>query len=929
MKNIIIKYKKYLFLTFIFSVFLAFGADAQIIDEQENTPVTPSAGSSMATSTVDGDKLVSRPSIDAANTLYGRLNGLTVLQNTTYGDIGEGSPTMYIRGIGSLANHSMLVLVDGIERPVSSLVTEEIENVTILKDAVALALYGMRGANGVLLVTTKRGHVGGTKINVSYQHGFTSPTRLPAFANAAAYAGAVNEGLANEGLAPRYSSAELNAYANQNHPYLFPDVNWMDETLRSMGHRDHLNFSARGGNNNATYFSLINLMTDRGLVKETNLYEDYHTQLTGTSLNVRTNLDVNVTSSTLMQVNVLGRITERSRPASQSAAEMMQNIYNLPSNAFPVRNQNGTWGIGSSTVFPDNPVAASSSTGYTTDHYRGMFADITLRQDLEVLVEGLNIEGKLAFDAGSMSRDVRDKIFLSESVVARFDANGQLGTPVTTIYGREVPELGFTSSTPSLHRFFNLSFKLNFERESETTKFTSFLKYSQDKKSINTQYATVLHQDITAFGQYALNNRYYFDVALSYSGSSNLPVDSQWGFFPAVGVAWRVSQENFLQSAAWLDDMKVRASFGLTGNSGITYNLDQYPFISSTNVFYFRNFTGFPGRREGHLPGIGVTHEKTQMFNIGLDAQLIGKLSFNADFFSNKTYDIMVSRAGTFSSIVGATHAYEATGEVKNSGIELGLSYGDNTGDFKYNIGAQFSFVRNEIVNMNEEPRPYNHLKETGKPVGQMFGLEVEGFFRDHADISQSPVQAFSQVFPGDFKYKNQTPDNRIDHNDMVAIGFSDMLPEIYYSATIDFEYKGIGLSALFQGVGNYSTYLNTPGLFFPLVGNGNISEHYLDDYWSGPSDVNAKYPRLSATESHNNYRPNSVFIADASYLKLRYAELYYRFPVARFGMEDVKLFLRGTDLFSIDSIKVTDPEATGAVYPALKTFHLGFSIMF
>ncbi len=924
MKNII----KYLFLSLICSVITA---RAQQISETDKSPIYQPEGSAMATSTVDGEKLLKRSSIDPANTLYGHLNGLTVLQGSGYGGIGEVSPTMYIRGIGTGNNNSILILVDGLERPINSLVTEEIENVTILKDAAALALYGLRGANGVLLITTKRGKVGKTDINVAYQHTFTTPTRLPKFANAYSYVEAVNEGLANEGLAPRYSSQEIAAYRDQSYPYLFPDVNWMDETLRKWGQRDQANFSASGGSNRIRFFSLVNFISDRGLIKEADL-NSYSTQLSSSILNVRTNLDVDLTSSTFMQANILARLSEMNRPGAVTDAALMNNLYSLPSNAYPVKNFDGTWG-GGSDIYPLNPVAQTSSTGYASAHARGLYADLSLKQDLNTLTEGLSAEGRIGFDAFSDSWDSRTKQFLSESVVAHLNDAGMPVDTTITQYGKVENELGFSTSLGSQRRQFNLQFRLNYNKEIGPGNLAAFLMYKQDKKVELGQFNSFMHQDIVAFGHYSLHNRYYFDLSLSASGTSRLPENNRWGFFPAAAVAWRISQESFLENTDWLDELKLRLSFGLTGNDMITINLDQYPYVSGGGFIFNDDFRSFSGMAEGHLPSQNVTYEKTRMLNFGIESQLFKKVAFNVDVFYNRTYDIMVSTRGVTSSMIGATQAYEPDGEVKNYGIELGMTVGDRTGDFKYNIGGQFSFARNEIISMNESYQPHDYLKATGRPVGQMFGLEAIGFFKDGTEIGQSPTQVFSNVYPGDIKYKDQNEDNRIDQYDAVPIGFNNKCPEVYYSATIDLEYKGFGVSALLQGISNYSVYLSTPGVYYPLMGNGTISEHYLDSYWKpGAANTNVKYPRLTTTESNNNYRANSVFIGNASYLKLRSAEVFYKLPqlfLSKLRVNECKLFVRGMDLFSIDNIKVTDPEATGAVYPTLKTYHVGFSVTF
>ena len=926
MKNII----KYLFISFICSVF---STNAQQIQEADKSPVYQTEGSVMATSSVDGETLLNRSAIDPANTLFGRLNGLTALQNSNYSYTGEAGPTMYIRGIGTFNNNSILVLIDGMIRPLNTLVTEEIEDVTILKDAAALALYGMRGANGVLLVTTKRGKAGKTNINVSYQHGFTTPTRLPKFAGAGAYAEAVNEGLSNEGLTPRYSAQEINAYKSGNYPYLFPDVNWVDETLRQWGQRDQVNFTASGGTENARFFTLINYISDKGLIKEANLNPTYSTQLASAILNVRANLDINLTSTTLMQANLLGRINERVQPGFLTdAATVMYNIYSLPSLAYPVRNFNGSWGGGSS-LYPQNPVAQTSSTGYTNFHFQGLYADLLLKQDLNVIVEGLSVEAKVGFDASSEALDTRYKQFLSENVVARLNEAGAPVDTTITQYGQDVKELGYATGASNLNRFYRLQFRLNYNKDIGDGNLTSFLMFSQDMETIPGQFNTSMHEDVTAFGHYALKDRYYFDLSLSAAGSSRLPLKNRWGFLPAAGIAWRLSQESFLDNKDWLDELKLRASFGLAGNDRITYNLDQYQFIGGGSFYFRDSYTSYGGRREGRLPSNRVTFEKTRMLNIGIESQLFRVVSFNADLFYNNTYDIMVSRAGTVSSMIGVEQAYEPDGEVQNHGVELGLTFNDQMNDFKYNINGQFSFVRNKIVNMNEEFLPYDYMKSTGRPVGQMFGQEVIGFFRDQADINQSPTQLFSTVYPGDFKYRDQNDDGQINQFDIIPIGYSYLCPEIYYSAAIDLEYKGFGISAQLQGIGNYSRYLNTSGLYIPLMSNGNISEHYLESYWKpGVDNSQAKYPRLTTTESANNYQQNSAFIGDVSYLKLRLAELNYKLPesfISKLHIEKAKLFVRGLDLFSVDNIKVVDPEATGAVYPPRKSIHAGFIVTF
>lgn len=918
----------YISLSLLLTAQVAIAQTNKETPEQTNKTADQSTAS---TATVSGEELLKRSSLSPSNTLYGKLNGLTVLQNGGYGGAGEPEPTLFIRGLGTLNDNSILVLIDGLERPLSSLVTEEIEDITVLKDAAALAKYGLRGANGVLLIKTKRGMTDKPSIEVSYQHTFTSPARLPKFADAATYAEAVNEGLTNEGLPVQYTSPQIDAYRNGKYPSLYPNVNWMKETLREQGQRDQVNFAAHGGSAKVRYFSLINFASDRGLIKEADL-NSYSTQLTSSTMNVRTNLDIDLTSTTQMSVNLLGKLREMNRPGAVTDNVLMQNLYSLPSNAYPVITHNGIWG-GASSVYPANPVAQTSSTGYSSAHARSLFADMTLKQDLSKWVKGLNAEFRIGFDASSENWDSRTKQYLSESNVAHLNAAGVPVDTVNTQYGKIENELGFSTSLGAQERHANLQFGLNYTKEFTNSKLNASVMYKQDKRVALGQFNSYMHQDVVAYAHYGLQNRYFFDLSMSGSGTSRLPKDSRWGFFPAAAAAWNITNEQFMQQVSWLNLLKLRLSYGLTGNDIVTPNLDQYPFVGGNGFVFNDDFKWQTGTAEGHLPSSGVTFEKTSKLNIGIDTRFFNILTFNVDAFYDRTYDIMVNTQGVSSSMLGSINAFEPDGIVKNYGVEIGLNVSDKVGDFFYNVGGQFSFVRSNIVAMDEIYLPHDYLKATGRPVGQLFGLETIGFFKDEADIAKSPTQTFSTVYPGDFKYKDQNGDNRIDIYDQVAMGYNSMCPEIYYSASLELEYKGLGISAQFQGAANYSVILNTPGLYLPLMGNKAISTHYLENCWRpGADNSQAIYPRLTTTESNNNYKPNTVFVSDASYLKLRQAEVYYKLPQAwinKCRLQQLRVFARGMDLFSIDNIKVTDPESTGAVYPTLRSYHLGINLTF
>lgn len=880
-------------------------------------------------SSVSGEELLKRPNINPANALYGKLNGLFVRQNGGYND-GESEPSLNIRGIGSLNDNSLMVLVDGLERTLNSLVLEEIEEVTVLKDAAALAAYGLRGANGVILVKTRRGIAGKSTIHVSYQHAVTTPTRLPKMANAGTYAEAINEGLANEGLGSKYTQQEIDAYRSGNYPTLFPDVDWVKETLRDHGQRDQVNFTASGGSNRIRYFSLINFISDRGLLKHTDL-NSYSTQLSSSTLNVRTNLDIDITSTTRAQVNLSGKLQEKYRPGAVSDWDLVSSLYTLPANAYPVRTHNGIWG--GSELYAQNPVAQSSSTGYCTAHDRTLLADLTLTQDLDAVIPGVSAEFRIGFDAFSQNWDTRSKQYLSESNITHLNGAGIPVDTINTQFGKEEKQLGFSSWLNNQARHSNLQFALNYQKEFATSDLFATLRYKQDKSVYIGQFNSYMHQDIVANAHYGLLNKYYFDLTTSVSGSSRLPKDHRWGFFPAVSGAWMMNREAFLEDANWLNMLKLRLSYGLTGNDKVWNNMDQYPFYESGGFVFGGDFLGLPGMSEGHLPSFTGTFEKSRKANLGIDARLLNLIDFNMEAYFDHRYDIMVGTGSITSGMLGINSPDAPDGIVNNYGVEIGMNIGKQVGDFFYNVNGQFTFSRNKIIAMNEAYRPYDYLKSTGGRVGQYFGLEATGFFKDQAEIDKSPMQTFSTVYPGDLKYKDQNNDNRIDEQDVVPMGYNYNCPEIYYSAGFDLEYKGVGINAQFQGAAHFTVQRSLAGIYYPLMGNNTISDYYLENCWRQDADnSNALYPRLTTTESKNNYRDNSVFMSNVSFLKLRSAEIYYKIPrtwTEKCHLQQFKLFVKGMDLLSIDNIKEADPEVMWGTYPALRSFHFGFDLTF
>ncbi len=881
------------------------------------------------TSSIDvvySDQLEKSSAMNPEESLYGQLSGLSVLQNG--GEPWNRRPDMFIRGKGTFKNSSMLVLVDGFERDMNSLSLDEIESVAVLKDGAALAMYGQRGANGVLLVTTKRGEYNSFHVDFKFEQGFNKPFRTPEFLSGYDYAQAVNEASALDGNPFVYSEWDLQDYQSGNQPSFFPNVDWMGETLKDYGTNTNFSSNFRGGGETVKYFVALNYQNERGMFDHTTLDDRYNSQVKYDRFNFRTNLDIDLTQTTKFRVNVAGAIDGRNEPGARVSG-VMDALYSVPSGVFPVETFNGNWG--GTEYYDNNPMALVSSTGVRTPHSREINADGRITQDLSAWLEGLSAEVAVGYDNQVAYWESKTRDFLYESVaVARDPSTGAISDTTVALYGSET-DLNASDSFGGQRRHATIFGKVNYETSwNESELNTSFI-YHQDKRVNDKQYNTFLHQNLIASASYGYQNKYYLDGVLSYSGSNILPDGDRFGLFPSLSAGWIASREHFLRDSRVIDFMKVRASWGMSGNDLMDPNLYDQGFFSGGNYFFTDNNSSSGGIVEGQLPAFGLTYEKSLKSNLGVDFEMLDHLTLNIDAFYEKRSQILASTNGSVPSLIGVARPVENVGEVENKGIEVSLLWENQVGDFSYHFGGNFSFAKNEILEMNEEFQPYDYLKETGNPVGQQFGLEALGFFADQADIESSPTQLFSEVRPGDVKYKDQNDDGVIDQLDQVPIGYASGYPEMYYASTIGFEFKGFGVDALFQGIANQTLFLNTKSVFWPLRGQNSIST-FSSDRWTPETAQSATLPRLSLLENANNYQKNDIWLTEGDYLKLRRLEIYYRFSdqlLDKLNMKSAKIFARGMNLFSVDMVDVLDPEELGVTYPTLSSWHFGINLGF
>ena len=891
------------------------------------------AESTGAVSTVYAENIDKSSAFSIGNSLYGNVLGLTTMQST--GVVWEQMPSMYIRGLKTLnGNNGILLVVDGLERDnnwqaLKYITPEEVESVSVLRDAAALALYGYRGVNGVVNIVTKRGKYDTREINFSYDHAFNYMTRKPELADAYTYASALNEALTNDGKQVRYSQNELNAFKNGTSPYLYPNVNWWEEVFRDRGASDIATLSFRGGSTKMRYYTMMNLQNNRGFIKNFDTNADYSTQEKYSKANFRTNLDIDLSPKTKMQANIMGILNEFSRPGMGSD-NLISKLYQLPSAAFPIRTESGLWGGNTTWGENWNPVALTEGRAYSKGHTRGLYADMSLRQDLSSLTKGLGASVRIGYDnlASYWENHTKGYKYGMASV-----ASWENGLPIAgeEITGGKDTEMSGDSKLDWQYRAFNFQMNVEWQRQFGVHSLYSMLLYTykyDNAKGINN---TFYRQNAGWYTHYGFKNRYFADFTLMASASNLLAPDHRWNVSPTVGLAWLISNEKFMQSQNVVDFLKLRASFGMLNTDNIPGNGYWNETVGGGNGYPINNnFGGDGGWHEGRLASVNGTTEKAYKYNAGVDATLFKGLTLTVDGFYERRSDIWVSSDGQNSAVLGASGSYVNAGIVDSWGTEIGANYYKKMGNVELNLGGTFTYNRSKIIEMLEEPAAYDYTRSTGNPVGQIFGLQAIGYFVDQADIDNSLPQQFGPVKAGDIKYKDMNGDKVINSDDRVAMGYNSTCPEIYYSFSLGLEWKGLGFSAQFQGVGNYTAILS--GTYYrPLVDNTTISNYVYRNRWT-PETPNARFPRLTTETVDNNLQTSSLWLADRSFLKLRNCEVYYKLPSSwlnRFWVKNAKVYVRGVDLLCFDSIDQLDPEAMNNSYPATRSIHVGLSVGF
>lgn len=907
-----------------------------------------------AISQVSSKELLSSPAANVSQAIAGKISGVITTQ--TSGAPGSDDTQINIRGRATFAGDgSPLILVDGVERSFSQIAPDDIESISVLKDASATAVYGVRGANGVMLITTKRGKEQKPEVNLTANWQIQSPTRKDTYLDSYQSVTLLEEALANDGLPSQFSANDIEMYRksvagqlNGLEAMLYPNVDWYDQVLKSSAPAQRYNVSVRGGTKRMRYYASGEFYDQKGLVK--NLSQDMYGNSSSPSYRryaFRANMDLFLTKDLTFSVNFGTRFEERRGSNTNESNNYSETFYELnhtPGWLFPVsyevQNGESTRTLyGGSSQYQNNIVGRLAQGGYYRATNTINETNFIVDYKLGWLTEGLSAKGMVSFDYDSYYK----RLFSAD--FATYELNDRDNYTQIDAYNRfnTDGELAYSKATSTTYKLY-MEAQLNYARSFGKHDVTAMVLYNQNDYRYNSELAK-RYQGLVGRLTYGYDDRYLVEINAGYNGSENFIKGKRFGFFPAFSVGWRVSNEAFMEDTQnWLNNLKLRASYGQVGNDIYKVNGVDQRFLyeekwSQINNDYYFGSAGTTGIFEAQYPNLFVTWERAHKYNFGIEFGLWnGLLNGNIDFFHEKRNNILTQYLSR-PQWVGVALAAGNLGETKNSGYEIELKHANHIGnDFNYSVGLTYSHASNEIVSMDEPASKTDYRKREGHPINQYFGLVCDGFVTQ-ADIDGGnlPVSTFGTVKAGDLKYRDMNKDGFIDERDETFIGYSD-IPENTFALTLGANYKGWGFSVMFQGVDHVSRYYDAEAMF-AFVGGGKVKEHHLDRWNPAVSEAEnlarAKYPLLHYDSyGDHNQRGNSFFLKNGAFVRLKNIELSYTLPqnwIKVVGMSDCRLYVNANNLITWDHLDdLTDPESNGSNrYPIMKTVNFGVNIKF
>ena len=876
-----------------------------------------------------------------SSSLAGKLAGIVVMQHT--GEPGAGAD-FWIRGMNTFgANAKPLVLVDGVERDMDLVDAEDIASFSILKDATATALYGVRGANGIVLITTKRGSESKPKISFKAETGMVTPTCFPELASPSEWIDYYNGLYLERGAAAPISDYQRELYLSGSDPDFYPTTDWIHTIFKDRSSSSRVNLSVTGGTKNVRYYVGGNFYTEDGIFNARS--DRYDAGMNFDKFSFRSNVDINITKSTTLGLSLSNQFTDTNSPSSDR-----NTLYSRTLAASPV---------GIVTVYSDgtltlpeqgyNPYNLLNSMGYRTIKNNVAQATMSLTQDFsESITEGLQANVKFSWDAQNQTVVYRN-ISPAYSKATGRDAEGNLifesisgGNNYMTL-----------SSSNSGWNTMNLEASVNYERTfASAHRVGAMFLYNMRNRTNNVPGGSYIaafpykHMGVAGRATYSYQDRYFAEFNFGYNGSENFAPGHRFGFFPSYAVGYMISNEPFWQPIKDIvTTLKFKASYGNIGSDQIsTDNSRRFAYNTTVN-------TGAAGAMFGVNPGTKtgtttdqygnpeVSWEQATKANAGFELTLFKDLRFVFDYFYDKRDGIFILRQSTPSAVGINVNQYVNIGRMKNQGYDMTLEYDHTFHNGLYvSARANYSFNRNKILYNDQPDQVWKYQNTAGFAFQQQFGLIAEGLFESQADIDSWPTQQFGSVQPGDIKYRDINGDGVVNTYDRVAIGYT-VVPEINYGFGVSLGFKGFDASVFFSGVGHVSRTISGNNLFGATADikyEGQIFADVARNRWtvSNP-DPDAKYPRLSLENVTNNQQASTFWQRDMSFCRLKNAEIGYTLPknlTKRIGLSTTRIYLQGTNLLTFSKFKLWDPElatANGSAYPNIKTYSVGLNLNF
>lgn len=848
--------------------------------------------------------------------LTARIAGLNATQMT--GEPGNDAYSISLRGAAPL------ILIDGVPQSFTYLNTEMIESVTVMKDALSSAMLGIRASGGAINIITKKGAEGPQRIAFTASTGFNQSLKKPQFLNAGDYAMLYNEALTNDGKPTVYSQNDINLYQNGSDPQSHPNIDWQNQVLKSRSPYQRYDLAISGGRKVARYFVNLDYLNQDGLFKTAD-FNTYNTNAGLERYTLSSNIDIDFSKAIQASLHLYGQILNGNAPGATTAS-IFSNFINTPNGAYAITNPDGS--LAGTEDYQANIYGQAVLTGYRPTTSSNFNVDLSLKGNLDDFVKGLWVKGMAAFSSKLLESINRSKTLLVYQQTGINAAGGNIYSQ----YGTIADQVN-TASYGSRQRLVYTEFTAGYSKKWGNHGLDLLALANNDSRLVDDQLVSNL-TGVSGRAAYNFKEKYLAEAAFGYNGSERYPLNHSHGFFPAAGLGWVLSKENFLKDVKWLSNLKLRASFGRTGNANAGY-FDYNQYYQSGTAYNFGNTSSTATAVvRGDMANPYLTWEKADKLNIGADMAFFNnKLSITADYFNNKYFDLLQlpGFANSTAGVAGFVYPLENIGINRVSGVDLQIAYQNKAGSFNYFIAPNFSLLKSKVVFQDEAARAYPWMQRTGQSVGQTFGYIADGLFQSNAGAASAAVPVGARPIAGDIKYRDLNSDGKIDQNDQTAIG--NTKPLINYGLYLGFNVKGFDLSALLQGVGNRNLMLTGATQWeFQSNGRGQAYQNNLNR-WTPATAATATYPRVSVGGNYNNQQTSSYWLKSGDYMRLKNVEVGYTLPAfltKKVGLASLRFFVNGTNVLTASKVKDVDPEGYDlSLYPVQRSWIAGVNVKF